>query len=405
VRHATPPVDRPYRAKRMNNASLLLNAARPPATTHSASPTSAASQVTSASDTASAPKGFDHALDAARADAHKQADAHKPTGPQKAADAHRDSGTKTQAKSAADKPASKASDNAKDDATADKDDDGDKKDDAKSDGDTSLATSMLALIGVPTQVTQVAAAALGAAKGVATGNPAEALAALTGSKGGAADAAGAAKDGGLNALPATTSGAGDTAAVTASPFAALLATEGASAHTAKDDAKGADLTAISPMPLAHTTQANQTNGPMQLQATQAATSPQFTQELGEQIAWMSSAAGDVKEARIKLHPEELGSMDVRVNVDGGKVNVAIMAQHPAAVHAVQQTLSNLDAMLAHHGLSLGNAEVNQGGAQQNSSGGQGQGQGGDGSQADGTGDSLVTAATSRVSRGLVDEVA
>jgi flagellar hook-length control protein FliK len=159
------------------------------------------------------------------------------------------------------------------------------------------------------------------------------------------------------------------------------------------------------MSLAHTTQANQANGPMQLQATQAATSPQFTQELGEQIAWMSSAAGDVKEARIKLHPEELGSMDVRVNVDGGKVNVAIMAQHPAAVHAVQQTLSNLDAMLAHHGLSLGNAEVNQGGAQQNSSGGQGQGQGGDGSQADGTGDSLVTAATSRVSRGLVDEVA
>jgi flagellar hook-length control protein FliK len=390
----------------MNNASLLLNAARPPATTHASSPTPASSQAASTGDTSSARSGFDHALDAARADAHKQADAHKPTDAHKPAESRRDSDTKTTTKAPADKSTSKASDAKKDDTTADKDDDADKKDDTKADGDTSLASSMLALIGVPAQVTQVAAAALGAAKGVATGNPAEALAALTGGKGDPADAAAAAKDGGLNALPATTAAAaGDAAALTASPFATLLASEGAAAHAGKDDAKGVDLTTMSPMPLAHSAPAGQASGPVQLQATQAATSPQFTQELGEQIAWMSSAAGGVKEARIKLHPEELGSMDVRVNVDGGKVNVAIMAQHPAAVHAVQQTLSNLDAMLAHHGLSLGNAEVNQGGAQQNNSGNQGQGQGGNAGQSDGNADTLVTASTSRVSRGLVDEVA
>ncbi|MGA7439550.1 MAG: flagellar hook-length control protein FliK, partial [Luteibacter sp.] len=179
---------------------------------------------------------------------------------------------------------------------------------------------------------------------------------------------------------------------------------GAATAVTKDDAKGIDLAAAGPMPLAHAPAAGDLGGVTQLQATQATTSPQFSQALGEQIAWMSSAAGDIKEARIKLHPEEMGSMDVRVNVDGGKVNVAIMAQHPAAVHAVQQTLSNLDSMLAHHGLSLGQAEVNQGGAQQHNDN-QGQGQGSGSASPDGGDDTLMTAATSRVSRGLVDEVA
>ncbi|UPG93484.1 flagellar hook-length control protein FliK [Luteibacter aegosomatissinici] len=395
----------------MNNASLLLNAARPTAATHTSSTGNASTQGASANDATTARNGFDHALDAARAETHQQTATHTAAATHNASDTHkpaanhRDSDTKNEAKAPADKPASKASGTKGDDASTDKDDDADAKDDTNGSGDTSLASSMLALIGVPVQVTQVAAAALGAAKGVATGNPAEALAALTGGKGEPADAAAAAKDGGLNALPAATAGAGDTAAVAASPFATLLATEGATTHAGKDDAKTADLTAASPMPLAHAGQASQANGPVQLQATQAATSPQFSQELGEQISWMSSAAGDVKEARIKLHPEELGSMDVRVNVDGGKVNVAIMAQHPAAVHAVQQTLSNLDSMLAHHGLSLGNAEVNQGGAQQQNGGNPGQGQGGTAGQAETGADTLVTAATSRVSRGLVDEVA
>ncbi|KAG9568771.1 hypothetical protein KCV01_g19837, partial [Aureobasidium melanogenum] len=141
---------------------------------------------------------------------------------------------------------------------------------------------------------------------------------------------------------------------------------------------------------------------MQVQSTQPATSPQFAQELGEQIAWMGS--GQVKEARIKLHPEELGSMDVRVNMDGGKVNVAIMAQHPAAVHAVQQTLSQLDSMLAHHGLTLGQADVGQ--RQQGQGGGDASssaaGQASSGAEADAA---STTVATSPVSRGLVDEVA
>ncbi len=83
----------------------------------------------------------------------------------------------------------------------------------------------------------------------------------------------------------------------------------------------------------------------------------FAQDLGQQVAWLSGQG--VKQARIRLHPEELGSLDVKVSVTHGRVDVVFSAQHPAAVAAVQQSLPQLDHMLAQHGLSLGHAEVGQ----------------------------------------------
>jgi flagellar hook-length control protein FliK len=97
----------------------------------------------------------------------------------------------------------------------------------------------------------------------------------------------------------------------------------------------------------------------------------FAQELGQQVAWLGGQ--EVKEARIRLRPEELGQLDVKVSVgEHGRVDVSFTAQHPAAVTAVQQTLGQLDLMLAGHGLSLGQAQVGQHGA-----GERGQGRGGD----------------------------
>lgn len=83
----------------------------------------------------------------------------------------------------------------------------------------------------------------------------------------------------------------------------------------------------------------------------------FAQELGQQVAWF--VGQDIKQARIRLHPEELGSLDLKISVSHGRVDVIFQAQHPGAVTAVQQSLPQLDQMLAQHGLSLGNAEVSQ----------------------------------------------
>jgi len=86
----------------------------------------------------------------------------------------------------------------------------------------------------------------------------------------------------------------------------------------------------------------------------------FHQELGQQVAWLGGQAGEgVKQASIRLHPEELGQLDVKISMNQGKVDVVFSAQQPAAVTAVQQTLPQLNHLLAQHGLSLGHAEVGQ----------------------------------------------
>lgn len=395
----------------MNNATVALNVARPV----SQAPTSASAATAKANDDTTPSKRFDAVLDNARTQAHAgtavkshAADSHASTRSNASSDTHKakddhadDGNAKTTASTKTDD--GKVA-NAKTDKTADQDDA--KKDDTSDDDGTSIASTMLALIGVPPKVTELASKTLGALKGAAgkTGDLTAGALAM-----GLPNAAAAAATGGdgKGAMLASTEGAGVLADATAStaagsPLAALLAARTVTVGAGKDDTASPSDPTASPMPLTHTPGLAPVDGTvMQVQATQAATSPQFAQELGEQIAWMGG--GEVKEARIKLHPEELGSMDVRVNVDGGKVNVAIMAQHPAAVHAVQQTLSQLDTMLAHHGLSLGQADVGQQqagqGNQEASNGGSGQG-GTDDSQ-----NASVTLATSRVSRGLVDEVA
>ena len=86
-------------------------------------------------------------------------------------------------------------------------------------------------------------------------------------------------------------------------------------------------------------------------------SPAFSHDLGQQVAWLGGQ--DLKQARIRLHPQELGQLDVSVSVTQGRVDVVFNAQHPAAVLAVQQSLPQLGHLLAQHGLQLGHAEVGQ----------------------------------------------
>lgn len=100
-----------------------------------------------------------------------------------------------------------------------------------------------------------------------------------------------------------------------------------------------------------------TPAPHVLKMDAPANTPAFAQELGQQVAWLGGQ--DIKQARIRLRPEELGQLDVKVSVEHGRVDVSFTAQHPSAVTAVQQTLGQLDLMLAGHGLSLGQAQVGQ----------------------------------------------
>lgn len=151
------------------------------------------------------------------------------------------------------------------------------------------------------------------------------------------------------------------AVATVAPNASLAAALGNAEHalaaggtdTHKDHGLEALALATAPAP----TPAPATPALPQLQLASPPGSPGFAGELGQQVLWLGQQ--DIKEAKIRLHPEDLGSIDVHLSVSHDRVDVVFSAQHPAAVTAVQQSLPQLDQLLARHGLALGHAEVGQ----------------------------------------------
>jgi flagellar hook-length control protein FliK len=288
-------------------------------------------------DAAAEPGKFDRQLDAAR---QKQAspqadDGKKPSAGDRPASDTRD--PSTQAKAAPATPAKTAGEP----STAAKDTD----DDAPADGETpagALASAMLALLGPANVVLRPQATAIAAAhegpigKATAADASAAALLKMNSAVGTAANAAT-----NVTVLPA---GAGIMLAASETRPAAVDKTADAAAQPAAALAPPSGSTQAAPS--VH-----------QLQIPTPAGSHGFAQELGQQVAWLGGQ--DVKQARIRLHPEDLGQLDIKVSVNHGRVDVVFNAQHPGAVAAVQQSLPQLDQMLGQHGLSLGHAEVGQ----------------------------------------------
>lgn len=101
----------------------------------------------------------------------------------------------------------------------------------------------------------------------------------------------------------------------------------------------------------------QTGAVHQLQIPSAPTSPEFAQSLSQHVAWLGGQ--QIKQANIQLHPKDLGPLNVNVQVKHDKVDVSFAVQNPATVHALQQTLPQLDTLLAQQGLNLGQAQVGQ----------------------------------------------
>jgi len=195
------------------------------------------------------------------------------------------------------------------------------------------------------------------------------------------------------------------AVATVAPNANLAAALGNAEHalatgdtdTHKDHGLEALALATAPAP----TPAPATPALPQLQLASPPGSPGFAGELGQQVLWLGQQ--DIKEAKIRLHPEDLGSIDVHLSVSHDRVDVVFSAQHPAAVTAVQQSLPQLDQLLARHGLSLGHAEVGQ---QQNRGDQRARGEGHGASTADEIGEvqgASLPLASSRI--GLLDAFA
>ncbi len=92
------------------------------------------------------------------------------------------------------------------------------------------------------------------------------------------------------------------------------------------------------------------------------------QALDQQVMLMLNRGA--QEARIRLHPQEMGQLDIRLSMGGDRVDLNFSVQHAAVAGALQQHMPQLTQMLADQGLSLGQASVSHDQAQSGNSTGQ-----------------------------------
>lgn len=85
--------------------------------------------------------------------------------------------------------------------------------------------------------------------------------------------------------------------------------------------------------------------------------PEGQKQLAEKIRWMVNSRNMM--AEIRLDPPEMGSMQVRVNVQGDAASVSFIVQSPQAKDMLSQAEPRLRDMLAEQGIHLGESSVQQ----------------------------------------------
>ncbi|AWH53435.1 flagellar hook-length control protein FliK [Stenotrophomonas sp. ESTM1D_MKCIP4_1] len=131
----------------------------------------------------------------------------------------------------------------------------------------------------------------------------------------------------------------------------------------------------------------------------------FDQAVGARLSWLADQK--IGHAHIRLNPEDLGPVDVRLQMNGDKVHASFSSPHVDVRHALESSLPRLRELLGEQGFQLAHADV----GQQNSGDGNPSAQpggtsglaGGDGEPS--RGDTTVSAAQLMRQRGLLDAYA
>jgi len=131
----------------------------------------------------------------------------------------------------------------------------------------------------------------------------------------------------------------------------------------------------------------------------------FDQAVGARLSWLADQK--IGHAHIRLNPEDLGPVDVRLQMNGDKVHASFNSPHVDVRHALESSLPRLRELLGEQGFQLAHADVghqNSGdGSPSAQPGGTGDLVGGDGEPS--RGDTTVSAAQLMRQRGLLDAYA
>lgn len=193
-------------------------------------------------------------------------------------------------------------------------------------------------------------------------------------------------------------------AIVPNATAAPLPAEGATANALPNPAAGLSFAAGLADALA-TQGSGQSAAPTEVQVPASVNSPEFAPALGLTISTL--AANGVQEARLQLHPAELGPITVQIALDGSGARVDFQADVAQTRQAIEASLPALAGALREAGLTLTGGGVSQQSPQSGQSGqanGQGARRGRHGLADEGAAAvASVSRATTR--RGLVDLMA
>lgn len=131
----------------------------------------------------------------------------------------------------------------------------------------------------------------------------------------------------------------------------------------------------------------------------------YGDELGSSVVWMADQR--ISHAEVRVVPDHLGPIDVRLQLDGAQVHATFLSAQPEVRHALEASLPRLRDLLGQHGLQLAQADVGQ--RQQDPRAARGNQVIANGRDANNQGDDalapLASAMPARVMRGLLDEYA
>ena len=83
----------------------------------------------------------------------------------------------------------------------------------------------------------------------------------------------------------------------------------------------------------------------------------FDDAVGARVGWLADQK--IGHAHIKITPNDLGPIEVRLQLDGDKVHATFTSGHADVRHALESSLPRLRELLGEQGFQLGNADVGQ----------------------------------------------
>ncbi|MCI5107529.1 MAG: flagellar hook-length control protein FliK, partial [Pseudomonadales bacterium] len=91
--------------------------------------------------------------------------------------------------------------------------------------------------------------------------------------------------------------------------------------------------------------------------TATAGSKEFDQQLSSRIRWMGNLK--MSAAELKLHPAELGSIEVRISTEDDQTRVSFITSNNAAREVIENSMPRLRELLGDSGLQLEQGDVSQ----------------------------------------------